>query len=192
MSKRFSVEAVFKAVDKITAPVSRMQNRVQRMTRSMGRGFKKLNRTVGKVYIALVKDSLESKTGIIDSPIARSLQDRKKMAIASESEGKEAITEYKVLQEYDLDGKIYSLLNVKIKTGRTHQIRVHMTAIGHPVVGDTVYGDRACNKSFKIKFGLKRQFLHAAELKFVSPVTKKKVSVKTKLPNDLNSILEEI
>ncbi len=121
-------------------------------------------RKVKKVYLAMVKGKLEHKEGIIDSPIARSFRDRKKMDVASD--GKEAVTSYKVVEEFDLGDTAVSLLEVLPKTGRTHQIRVHMKAIGHHIVGDRVYGVDTLNKMVESEFGLKRQFLHAWKISF--------------------------
>ncbi len=111
--------------------------------------------SIHKSYYALAKGKLEPERGIIEAPIGRDPAHRKRMAVVSS--GKEAATSYRV-KEY-LDG--YTLLDISIETGRTHQIRVHLTAIGYPVAGDSVYG-------IKVKF-LNRQFLHAWRLGFHLP-----------------------
>lgn len=148
------------------------------------------DRVVEKTYLALVKGRLEQKEGVIDSPIGRSVRDRKKMAIVSNKEGKEAVSIYKVVEEFEFKAKEFvSLVEVQIKTGRTHQIRVHMAAIGHPVVGDSAYGDRNLNKVFKEDFGLERQFLHAWKLAF-NDLDKKKLRFEAELSDDLNSVLK--
>ena len=93
------------------------------------------NRVVEKVYVALVRGNIKENQAIINMPIGRSTKDRKKMAV--DKKGKEAFTEFKVLQRYNG----YTYVELKIKTGRTHQIRVHMSEIGYPIVGDTVYSN---------------------------------------------------
>ena len=93
------------------------------------------NREVVKIYVALVRGVIKENQATINMPIGRSAKDRKKMAV--DKKGKEAITEFKVLKRYDG----YTLIEVKIKTGRTHQIRVHMSEIGYPIVGDIVYSN---------------------------------------------------
>lgn len=140
------------------------------------------SRKIQKVYKVLVFGQLKSKQGIIDSPIGRSLGNRKKMAISRS--GKPAITKYKVMREF----KNMSLLDVVLETGRTHQIRVHMAAIGHPVVFDDLYGNKKKNK----ELGEGRQFLHAWKLKFESPDSGKMITVTSKLPADLNGLLKSI
>jgi len=150
-------------------------------------------REVGKKYVALVKGKLDYKKGKIDSPISRDLKSRKKMAVASRTEGKEAITFYEVLEEFEFTkGKHVSLVEVEIKTGRTHQIRVHMAAIGYPVVGDNVYGVSSFNRSFCESFDLKRHFLHAKKLSIVLPGKKKKSEFSAPLPLDLKVVLNEL
>ena len=145
-------------------------------------------RTVKKSYLALVRGIMLHKEAVIDSPIGRSLRNRKKMALVTLSLGKNAVSEYKVIKEF---GNV-SLLRIRIRTGRTHQIRVHMAGIGHPVVGDDTYGDKKFNKVFEDKFGLERQFLHAEMIKFKSPGTKKLKTVSSKLPDDLEAVLAKL
>ncbi len=137
--------------------------------------FKK--RQVIKKYIALVEGKLSQEVGIIEAPIGRNYRDRKKMAVKGIA-AKNAITEYSLKQRY----KNYDLLDINLKTGRTHQIRVHLSSIGHPLVGDQLYGVNS-------KLGLQRQFLHAYYLEFSHPITKKPLQFEVALPNDLQEIL---
>ncbi|MBI4235723.1 RluA family pseudouridine synthase [Candidatus Peregrinibacteria bacterium] len=144
-------------------------------------------RKIKKIYFALVKGILTHKKGMIDSPIGRDSRDRKKMSVSSENSGRVAISKFEVVTEY----LNCSLVKVEILTGRTHQIRVHMQAIGHPVVGDVLYGDRKLNATFKSDFGLERQFLHAHVLEFAD-LRKKWVKVVSELPEDLQNVIEKL
>lgn len=136
------------------------------------------NRQVTKKYIALVRGVIQEDDATIDMPIGRSTKDRKKMAVTKS--GKQAVTHFKVLKRYPK----YTLLEVKIDTGRTHQIRVHMAEIGHPVVGDMVYSNG------KNDFGIQGQMLHAKSLDFKHPITGKQMHLEAELPQYFKSILE--
>lgn len=144
-------------------------------------------RTVKKFYYALVKGKLPHSQGIVDSPIGRDLHHRKRMAISSHSSGKAAISKFKVIDEY-FD---CSLVEIELLTGRTHQIRVHMQAIGHPVIGDGVYGERSLNEKFRKDFGLGRQFLHAHRLEF-SDLKKRRIKAVSPLAEDLQVVLDKM
>lgn len=146
------------------------------------------DRTVKKKYLALVVGHIHPAEATIDSPIGRDTRYRKKMAIRDERNGRNAVTKY-IVQEY-YDG--FSLLNVYIETGRTHQIRVHLQAIGFPVVGDDVYGKKKVNKEVEQLSGLKRQFLHASEIEIVHPEIGKRVKYTAELPDDLKAVLKAI
>ncbi len=113
-------------------------------------------------------------------PIARSTKDRKKMAV--DKNGRNAVTHFKVLERFDG----YSLLEIKIETGRTHQIRVHMSHIGYPVVGDMVYSNG------KNPFGVAGQMLHAFRLVFKHPITKKELKLEAPLPQYFQEVLDEL
>ena len=129
-------------------------------------------------YVALVWGVIESDTGEIDAPIGRSKSDRKKMAIRAD--GKEAITHFKVLKRYEKA----TLIELRLETGRTHQIRVHMDYIGHPLVNDPVYGNRKL-------FDETGQCLHAKELGFVHPTTGKYMQFDSELPECFKNILKK-
>lgn len=138
------------------------------------------NREVKKIYVALVKGVVPENEATINMPIGRSTKDRKKMAV--DREGKEAVTHFKVLKRYNK----YTFIQVKIDTGRTHQIRVHMSHIGYPVVGDTVYSNG------KNDFGVEGQMLHAKELEFKHPITGENMHFEAPLPEYFEEVLEKL
>ena len=135
-------------------------------------------RSVVKTYLVLVKGRLTPETGIIEAPIGRDPRNRKRMAVVSR--GREARTRYHVARYIGN----YTLLEVRTETGRTHQIRVHLSAIGFPVVGDKVYGVKSPH--------LSRQFLHASRLGFHLPSTGEYVEFESELPPDLAQALKDI
>ena len=134
-------------------------------------------KTTHRKYIALVWGVIKNDTGLIDAPIGRSLTDRKKMAI--NPQGKEAITHFKVLKRF----KEATLIELTLETGRTHQIRVHMDYIGHPVVNDPVYGKRKLIDD-------SGQCLHAKELGFIHPSTHKYIEFDSPLPEKFINIMK--
>lgn len=136
------------------------------------------DKTCHRQYIALVEGVVKNDEGVIDAPIGRSKSDRKKMAVVGD--GKSAITYYKVLERFN----DYTLVQFNLKTGRTHQIRVHSKYIGHPIVGDKTYGFA------HQKFNLDGQLLHAEELEFVHPRTGKLVKFRADLPDYFQKILK--
>ena len=136
------------------------------------------SRRVKKSYLVLVKGKLTPPTGVIEAAIGRDPRNRQRMAVVSR--GREARTEYRVIKYYGN----HSLLEIKPETGRTHQIRVHLAAIGYPVVGDAVYGVKSPH--------LSRQFLHACRLGFKLPTTGEYVEFDSALPPDLEQALQEI
>lgn len=142
------------------------------------------DRKVKKTYIALVRGIISENEATINMPIGRSTKDRKKMAVTKN--GKEAITHFKVLNRFTTNKASYTLLEVKIDTGRTHQIRVHMAEIGHPVIGDTVYSNG------KNEFGVVGQCLHAKKLEFTHPITEKEMNLEAPLPQYFEKIIEEL
>jgi 23S rRNA pseudouridine1911/1915/1917 synthase len=134
-----------------------------------------------KVYLSLVEGKVEPKKGIIDAAIGRDTKNRKRMAVVRRG-GRPAVTEYRVLEQ--LEG--CSLLELRPRTGRTHQVRVHLAFMGHPVVGDSVYGRR------KQRLGLRRQFLHAHRLGFRHPSSGERMELVSELPADLESVLDRM
>ena len=145
------------------------------------------SREIQKTYFALVHGRPPHDAAAIDLSVGRHPTIRTKMA-AGPAKGRAAFTEYKILEH--LRG--FSLLEVKIKTGRTHQIRVHLSAIGHPVTGDDVYGERTF-KQFTRRFGpFNRYFLHAAGLRFHHPTSKQPLEFHSPLPPELQNLLESI
>ena len=141
-------------------------------------------REVKKTYAALVWGGFSEKRGEIILPIGRSRLDRKKMSISIDR-GREAVTVFEVIEEF----KEAALLDVHPQTGRTHQIRVHLSYIGHPIIGDEIYGSSKSKKMAE-ELGIERQFLHAKKLEFSHPVTGKQIVLEDRLPRDLQKYLK--
>lgn len=144
--------------------------------RSLSKQFKA--KTVKKIYIALVRGIVQLDNGIIEMPIGRDKKDRKKMAIDRE-DGKDAITQYKVIERF----KNSTLLEVTLLTGRTHQIRVHMAHMGHPIIGDERYG--------ATKGEYDRPMLHAKTIGFTHPATSKYVEFTSDIPSDMKKAIKK-
>lgn len=134
-------------------------------------------KTLEKTYVCIAKGIFKDKSGRIETLIGRDPRDRKKMAVVTEN-GKIAISNYEVLDE----SKSYSLVKVRIETGRTHQIRVHMKSLNHPILGDATYGNSTD--------GIARQMLHAYRLKFTHPISKKEMVVTAPIPEDFKRALK--
>src|SRR3954451_22580386 len=134
-------------------------------------------REVERIYLALARGRLASRTGTIDAPIGRASRQRHRMAVSGAASRK-ARTHFTVLELLGAE----SYLEVRLETGRTHQIRAHFAAIGHPLAGDVTYGGGA-------KYGLERQFLHAHRLAFDQPVSCERMAFDSELPADLSSAL---
>lgn len=143
--------------------------------KSLAKQFK--DRTVNRVYLALVMGLVQLDNGRLELPIGRHSRDRKKMAV-SFVKSKTAITKYKVLERF----KDFTLLELTLGTGRTHQIRVHMSYIGHPLLGDVKYGARS---------GLDRPMLHAMRLGFIHPITEKYMEFNSELPQDMKELISK-
>lgn len=135
------------------------------------------DRSLSRTYFALVHGNIKEDGGVIDAPIGRSSADRKKMAV--DREGREAVTDFEVMERF---GK-YTLVRCKLRTGRTHQIRVHMRHIGHPIVGDRAYGVK------NEEFSLTGQLLHAGEIGFIHPSTGERMTFAAPLPEDFERVL---
>jgi 23S rRNA pseudouridine1911/1915/1917 synthase len=154
-----------------------------------------MNRAVSRLYCALVWGEMPERTGVIDMPIGRSPVDRKKMAVVAEG-GREAHTTYYVIDTFGP----FQYIRLKLGTGRTHQIRVHLSRVGHPVLGDHAYGGRkerrgglrgkAAATADKALAMIDRQALHAEELSFVHPSTGEFVTFKAALPADFQAVLD--
>ena len=135
------------------------------------------NKEIKKTYLAIVDGVINNKSGTINAPITRDVKDRKKMMVGKD--GKNSITHFYVLKTF----KNNTYLSLNLETGRTHQIRVHMAYIGHPITNDKVYGKE--NTSFG-------QYLHASKLEFIHPITKKEIRVEAELPEEFQEKLKEL
>ena len=135
------------------------------------------NHEIKKTYIALVRGVVKENNATINMPIARSKKDRKKMDV--DKNGKEAVTHFKVLKRF----QDCTLLEINIETGRTHQIRVHLSHIGYPIIGDEVYSNG------KNKWNIEGQCLHAKSLDFKHPITGKEMHIEAELPNYFKEII---
>jgi 23S rRNA pseudouridine1911/1915/1917 synthase len=140
-------------------------------------------RRVKKAYLALVAGVVTAQLGRIEKPIGRAPNDRMRMAVVAD--GKPAVTGYRVRERF----AAWTLLEVDLVTGRTHQVRVHLASIGHPVAGDPVYAHGAARRG---PDGLERLFLHAWRLEFVSPSSGELVRLEAPLPDDLSRVLEDL
>lgn len=137
-------------------------------------------RITNKIYLTILEGKLEG-SGIIDKPIARKADSIIERCISDN--GEKAITEYSVIKNFNIGNEEFSLIKCILHTGRTHQIRVHMASINHPILGDTLYG-----KSSSL---IGRQALHAYKLTFVHPIIKKEIEVTSSIPSDMNNIINE-
>jgi 23S rRNA pseudouridine1911/1915/1917 synthase len=172
-------------LDKLTSGLLVVAKNDQSL-RALASQFK--NREVKKEYLALVYGKPMPSKGTIDMPLGRDPVDRKKISVRAHR-ARSAVTHYEIFREY----KMFSLLRARIETGRTHQIRVHLSQIGHPVVGDTLYGgNRAKNLPIEMQRAvedLNRHFLHACSLSFKHPQSGSILSFSSPLPQELESFL---
>jgi 23S rRNA pseudouridine1911/1915/1917 synthase len=145
--------------------------------------------SIDRRYLAIVKGVPAAATGTVDAPLARSAHDRKKIAIVSGARGKRAVTHWKRLQPL----KDAALVECRLETGRTHQVRVHMASIGHALIGDPVYArGKSVHRELLNQLDFRRQALHAAGLGFTHPVTKARLSFDSALPSDMQELFRAL
>jgi 23S rRNA pseudouridine1911/1915/1917 synthase len=142
--------------------------------------------SIDRRYQAIVAGIPNPPSGSVDAPLARSSANRQKMAIVDGNRGKRAVTHYRMVRPL----REAALIECRLETGRTHQVRVHMTSLGHPLIGDPVYGrTRPAHRELLKRLNFERQALHAAELGFVHPVTHENLSFKSAIPSDMQELL---
>ena len=142
--------------------------------------------SIERRYLAIVAGVPMPPRGKVDAPLARSSANRKKMAVVEGDRGKRAVTHYRIMTPL----RDAALMECRLETGRTHQVRVHMAAIGHPLLGDPVYGrTRAGHQELLKRLNFHRQALHAAGLGFIHPVSKENLSFESALPSDIQELL---
>jgi 23S rRNA pseudouridine1911/1915/1917 synthase len=146
--------------------------------------------SIERRYLAAVGGRPAKMEGSVDAALARSVHDRKKMAIVEADRGKRAVTHYKVLGVTNAAARI----ECRLETGRTHQVRVHMASIGHPLLGDPVYGRAPAQKLRELlnRLNFRRQALHAQKLGFVHPVTKDRLSFESAVPQDMQELFRAL
>ncbi|TFI59304.1 RluA family pseudouridine synthase [Sphingomonas parva] len=142
--------------------------------------------SIDRRYQAIVAGVPNPPSGTVDAPLARSSANRQKMAIVVDGRGKRAVTHYRMVRPlYEA-----ALVECRLETGRTHQVRVHMTSLGHPLIGDPVYGrTRSAHRELLKRLNFERQALHAAELGFIHPVSRENLSFKSAVPSDMQELL---
>lgn len=149
------------------------------------------SRSLSRIYNAVSFGSMKEDSGTIDLPLGRSKKDFRKVAVYKtadpENKIREAVTHYKVLERYFYKNNSYTLLELRLETGRTHQIRVHLAHLGRPVVGDAVYGLQNINKQFSFLTG---QCLHSKAIAFIHPASGDKICIESELPDHFNKVLD--
>lgn len=158
-------------------------------------------RKVTKTYLTLVQGRLPAESATIQTPIGRDSVRRTRMTTRRIEGARAAVSHYRVVERLDTRFGAFTLARVRIETGRTHQIRVHMSSISHPVIGDTLYGAASKlvalpistnRKAVREELALKRNFLHAAELEFTHPITGKLIQLQSPLPPELETFLKNL
>jgi 23S rRNA pseudouridine1911/1915/1917 synthase len=145
--------------------------------------------SIDRRYQAVVAGRPNPPEGKVDAPLARSSANRQKMAIVADGRGKRAVTHYRLVRPL----RDSALVECRLETGRTHQVRVHMSSIGHPLLGDPVYGrTRGGHRELLKRLSFERQALHAAELGFIHPVTRAALSFKSAVPSDMQELLSAL
>lgn len=147
-------------------------------------------RVLDRRYVALAHGPIAHDEGTIETGIARSTRDRIRMAVSDAPGAREAITTFRVLERFEAGPRDegYALVECHLYTGRTHQIRVHMRHVGHPLVGDPLYG----RGDDRVNLGLRRQFLHSWRIAFDHPISGEKIELRDALPDDLADVLESL
>ncbi len=145
--------------------------------------------SIDRVYHAITSGAPMPPAGTVDAPLARSSHDRKKIAVVGDGRGKRAVTHFRTLERL----RDAAFVECRLETGRTHQVRVHMAHIGHPLLGDPVYGrTRSTHASTLKSIGFARQALHATRLGFIHPVEGKSVTFDSPLPNDMQELFTRL
>ena len=145
--------------------------------------------SIERLYLAIVEGRPNPAAGTVDAPLARSSANRQKMAIVEDGRGKRAVTHYSTVRPL----RDSALVECRLETGRTHQVRVHMASIGHSLLGDPVYGrSKSPHRELLKRLGFERQALHAARLGFVHPVSKENLSFKSAVPSDMQELLSAL
>jgi len=145
--------------------------------------------SIERRYIALAGGAPHVMAGTVDAPLARSPHNRKKMAIVDEGRGKRAVTHYRVLEPL----RDAAMIECRLETGRTHQVRVHMASLGHPLIGDPVYGrPRTSHRTMLAELDFTRQALHAARLGFNHPISGAKLAFDSPVPADMQELLSRL
>lgn len=147
---------------------------------------------VSRIYTAIAVGNFREESGTVDAPIGRHPVDRKKMAVIHNSDlrSRDAVTHWSVISRGEADGNTFTLLRCQLETGRTHQIRVHMASVGHPLLGDTVYGGANTRFEAKHRASITGQCLHAGELRLTHPRTDKEMQFTAPMPANMQHVVD--